>query len=154
MIARRSILVAPALAASVLASLLAAGPGAATEEASDRYTRDCRHELNGVPVRIQLTVQFASTGSNDIKKVSVRASDDREKGAFKNASAQFTSGLVKINGPDDQATTLNKSFKSSPYSTNVGPRSNGKNAARVTTIVTWDMPKKRKASMSCFYVDG
>lgn len=148
MTARRCILV---LAPAVAASLLSAVPAAA---ADDRYTRDCRHEVDGTELRVSLTVQFNAARSNDIKKITVRSSNTKEKGAFKNATAQLTSGLVKINGPDDQTTTLNKSFTSSPYSTNVGPRSNGKNAARVTTIVTWNLPKKRKASLTCFYVDG
>ena len=148
MTARRSILVlAPTLAASLSVALPA-------DAASDSYTRACRYEVDGIPLYVRLTVQFAAENSNDIKKITVRASDDGENGMFRNASVQLTSGLVKVNGPDDQETTLNKSYKASPYSTNVGPRSNGKDAARVTTIVTWNLPKKRKASMTCFYVDN
>lgn len=148
MTARRSaLLLVPTLAAALMAAVPA-------EAAGSSYTRDCRHEAGGVTLRVRLTVHFAAPNSNDIKKISIRATDARESGAFRNAAVRITSGLVKINGPDDQRTTLNKSFRSSPYSTNVGPRSNGKDAARVTTIVTWDLPKKHKASMTCFYVDG
>lgn len=148
---RRCVLVlAPALAASALAVV----PAAADEAASDTYTRACRHEIVGTVLHIRLTVQFAGPNSDDIKKISVRATDNDESGMFKNPAVELTSALVKVNGPDDQTTTLNKSYKASPFSTNVGPRSNGKDAARVTTIVTWNLPKKRKASMTCFYVNS
>lgn len=146
---------AHALGALLVGGTLAVAlPGAASPaESPDRYTRDCTHEVDGVPLRVQLVVQFADARSDDVARVSVRASDDGERGTFRNPTARITDVRIKVVGPRREST-LDRIGTTSPFAVSLNPARDGRDALSVTTTVRWDLTKKRTATVSCFYLDG
>lgn len=146
---------AHALGALLVGGTLAVAlPGAAAPaESADRYTRDCTYQIDGVPLRVQLLVQFAGERSDDVTRVSVRASDATERGTFRNPTAQITDVRIKVVGPR-QKSTLDRIGTTSPFAVSLNPARDGRDAVSVTTDVRWNLTKKRTATVSCFYLDG
>ncbi len=147
MTARRTV---ATLALGTGMSLLYTVPAAAVP---DNYVRNCKHTAGGVPLRIQLSVQFAGERTDNIKKVAVRVTDAEETGAFADGSAQLKFAQVEVLGPDDK-TSFIRTYKNSPISVKLTPTGNGRDVAKVTVTANWQLPKKRTASVTCFYLDG
>ncbi|MGQ0467392.1 MAG: hypothetical protein ACT4QG_19010 [Sporichthyaceae bacterium] len=142
---------------STLCALLACGslslalPAAAAPK--DFYERTCTHEVGGVPLRVNLVVQFNEANSADITRVSVRSTDKGESGEFKSASAQLTGVSIRVVGKPGSAE-VNKRGKTSPYAADLDPTGTGKDAFSVTTVVSWKLPKKQTGEITCLYLNG
>lgn len=142
---------------TILGALLVCGSPALTLPASaaptDFYERTCTHEVGGIPLRVNLVVQFADAKSDDVKRVSVRSTDKAERDEFRNAGAQLTEVTVRVVGKPG-STEVNQRGKGSPYAVDVDPAGTGADAFSVTTVTSWKLPKKQTAEVTCLYLNG
>lgn len=126
---------------------------AASAAPSDFYERTCTHKVGGIPLRVNLVVQFDKANSDDITRVSVRATDKAETDEFQSAAAQLTEISIRVVGKPG-TTEVNKRGKASPYAADLDPTGTGQDAFSVTTVTTWKLPKKQTAEVTCLYLNG
>lgn len=147
----------PAPTRTTLGALIVCGSLAVALPASaatpEFYERTCTHEVGGIPLKVNLVVQFDKANSDDVMRVSVRATDKAEQAEFKNAAAQLTGISIRVIGKPG-TTEVDKRGKVSPYAADVDPAGTGQDAFSVTAFTAWKLPKKQTAEVTCLYHSG
>lgn len=133
--------------------IAAAAPTAPSTTANHEFTHGCSATIDGQKLRVKLTVTFTGPRSNDVKRVTVRATDNNESGVFRNSAVNLYRARIKVNG--SKGTRVNRTSSSSPFSTSLDPnsRSSGRDVISVVTQATFTIDGHRTVPLTCFFID-
>lgn len=143
---RTAILVLPALLA---AGVTLTGAPASAVTASSVDARTCTGSVNGNTIRLALTVTFTGSQSDDVSRITARATDLAESGTFRNSRVDATSLRISLYTAA-QRTTVNKYSTRTPFTVYTDPstRSSGKDALSATAYALYTSGGK-SARLSC-----
>ena len=144
-------------AAAVAATPLAAAPAAVASGGAaaggSTWVNRCAAKVAGRTLAVKVTSHFTSEVSNDLTRVTVRATDADETGRFHNAAVQVTRLRIVVlpkSGP-----RIARSGTSSPQSLKLDPTSHrsGRDALGAMAKVTFTVNGTTTTRMACADID-
>lgn len=117
----RAARVAAAAAATTMCAALVSVPAASATASASTESRTCTGSVNGNAVNLTLTVTFTGSQSDDVSKLTARATDNAESGSLRNSRVDASSLRLTLYTAA-RKTTVNQYSTRSPFTVYTDPK--------------------------------